>query len=80
MHLWQQRTAKHLISYDYGVDGFVAPPGAHDIHRVGGVTAGSTERFTVSYARRIAQMGFMLHLYYCWRACFTAILYCNMRR
>ena len=33
--------------------------------------------FTVSYARRIAQMGLMLHLYYCWRACFTAILYCT---
>jgi hypothetical protein len=30
---------------------------------------------TVSYARRIAQVGLMLHLCSCWRPCFTAILH-----
>ena len=33
--------------------------------------------FTVSYASCIAQIGLMFHLYSCWRACFTAILYCR---
>jgi hypothetical protein len=41
--IWQQKSVEHLISYDHGIDGFMTPPGAHDIHCLCVVTAGFPE-------------------------------------